>query len=56
VDFSVQGNSLSCTVSEPGTGHTGTLTATAGDSAAGSIGATGEYGSEYRNFVVNSLP
>ena len=56
VDFSVQGNSLSCTVSEPGTGHTGRLTATAGDFAAGSIGATGEYGSEYRNFVVNSLP
>jgi hypothetical protein len=56
VDFAVQGNSLTCTVNEPGTGHSRTLTATAGDFPAGSIGATGEYGSEYRNFVVTSLP
>jgi len=56
LDFSVQGNSLTCTVTEPGSGRTATVTASAGYFPAGSIGATGEYGSEYDNFVVSSLP
>jgi hypothetical protein len=56
VDFSVQGNNLTCTVTEPGTGRSATITASVGYFAAGSIGATGEYGAEYDNFVVKSLP
>jgi pectate lyase len=54
--FSVQGNSLTCAVTEPGSGHSRTLTASASDFPAGSIGATGEYSAEYDNFVVTSLP
>jgi hypothetical protein len=56
IDFSVQGNSLTCVVNEPGTGHSRTLTASAADFPSGSIGATGDSGAEYRNFVVMSLP
>ena len=56
VDFSAQGSSLTCTVTEPGSGRTATLTASAGNFASGSVGATGEYASEYDNFVVSSLP
>jgi hypothetical protein len=56
LDFSVQGNSLTCLVTEPGSGHSRQLTASATDFAAGAIGASGEYGAEYDNFVVTSLP
>ncbi|MDQ6918087.1 MAG: LamG domain-containing protein, partial [Candidatus Dormibacteraeota bacterium] len=56
IDFSVQGNSLTCAVTEPGKGHSRTLTASVADFPSGSIGATGEYGAEYDNFVVSSLP
>jgi pectate lyase len=56
IAFAVQGTSLSCTVTEPGTGHSQTVTASATSYATGSIGATGEYGSKYDNFVVTSLP
>jgi pectate lyase len=54
--FSVQGTSLTCTVTEPGSGHSGTLTASAANFANGAVGATGEYGAGYDNFVVSSLP
>ena len=56
IDFSVQGTSLTCVVTEPGKGHSRTLTASVADFPSGSIGATGEYGAEYDNFVVSSLP
>ena len=56
IDFSVQGNSLTCAVNEPGSGHSRTVTASAADFPSGSIGATGDSGAEYRNFVVMSLP
>jgi hypothetical protein len=56
IDFSVQGSALTCTVTEPGTGRTATVTTSVAYFPAGSIGATGEYSSEYRNFVVTSLP
>ena len=56
IDFSVQGNSLTCSVNEPGTGHSRILTATATNFPSGSIGATGDSGAEYDNFVVMSLP
>lgn len=56
IDFSVQGNNLTCLVTEPGSGHSRQLTATATNFAAGSIGASGEYAAEYDNFVVTSLP
>jgi hypothetical protein len=56
IDFSVQGNSLTCLVTQPGSGHSQQLSATATNFAAGSIGASGEYAAEYDNFVVTSLP
>ena len=56
IDFSVQGSSLTCAVTEPGSGHSRTLTASATDFPRGSIGVTGAPGAEYRNFVVTSLP
>lgn len=55
IDFSVQGNSLTCTVSEPGSGHSRTVTASATNFSSGSIGANGDAGAEYRNFVVTTL-
>ncbi len=54
--FGVQGNTLTCAVTEPGSGHSRTLTASAIDFPTGAIGATGEFGAEYDNFVVTSLP
>jgi hypothetical protein len=56
IDFSVQANSLTCTVTEPGSGRTATVTATAAYFPSGSIGAVGNYYSEYDNFTVYSLP
>lgn len=56
IDLSVQGTNLTCLVTEPGSGHSRQLTATATNFAAGSIGASGEYAAEYDNFVVTSLP
>jgi hypothetical protein len=56
IDFSAQGNSLTCLVTEPGSGHSQQLAATATNFAAGSIGASGEYAAEYDNYVVTSLP
>ncbi|HEY8759878.1 MAG TPA: hypothetical protein VIP52_03095 [Candidatus Dormibacteraeota bacterium] len=56
IAFSVQGSSLSCLVTEPGSGHSQQLTASATNFASGAIGASGEYGAEYDNFVVTSLP
>lgn len=56
IAFSVQGNSLSCLVTEPGSGHSQQLSASATNFSAGAIGASGEYSAEYDNFVVTSLP
>jgi pectate lyase len=56
IDFSVQGSALTCTVTESGTARTATLTASSGYFSNGSIGATGEYGAEYDNYTVYSLP
>jgi len=56
IDFSVQGSGITCTVTEPGTGRTATLTETSGQFGSGSIGATSEHSGEYDNFTVYSLP
>jgi hypothetical protein len=56
IDFSVQGNTLTCTVSDPTSStHTATLQANVSYFAHGDIGASGEYG-EFDNFEVIALP
>jgi hypothetical protein len=55
IDFSVKGDQLTCTATDPGTSATATVTATVGYFANGSVGATGESGGEFDNFVVTAL-
>ena len=54
IDFTVVGTSLTCTVTEPGSGHTATVTATESYVPSGSAGATGESGAEFDNFTVRA--
>jgi len=55
IDFSVKGDQLTCKATDPTNSTTATVTYTANYFPSGSIGATGEYGGEFDNFVVKAL-
>ena len=55
IDFSVQGTSLTCTVTDPVTKLSATVTDTKSYFMAGKFGATGDK-AEFDNFVVTALP
>ena len=54
IDFSVYGNTQTCTVTEPGTGRTATVTNTLSYFPSGGIGFTGSGGADVTNFVVRA--
>jgi hypothetical protein len=55
IDFSVQGNTQTCTVTDPVSQATATVTSNVSYFPTGGIGATGENGAEFDNFVVTAL-
>jgi hypothetical protein len=56
IDFSVRGNSLTCTVTDSDNStHTATVQANVSYFPSGNVGASGEYG-EFDNYVVTALP
>jgi hypothetical protein len=55
VSLTVMGESLTCTAYEPGTGHTQTVTATAGYFASGPAGFYGSAGAEFDNLNVTTV-
>jgi outer membrane biosynthesis protein TonB len=55
IDFSVFGNTQTCSVTEPGTGRTETITTNLSYFSAGGIGFTGSEGAEVTNVVVRAL-
>jgi hypothetical protein len=55
VAFTVNGNALTCTATDPSTGHTATVSSSQSYFANGSIGAAASGGAEFDNFVVVSI-
>jgi hypothetical protein len=55
VDFSVSGSSLTCTVTDPVSHFSATLTDTEAYFPSGSAGVTGDASAEFDNFVVTAL-
>jgi hypothetical protein len=55
IDFTVNGDQLTCTATDTTTSISATLTTTVSYFASGSIGATGENGGEFDNFVVTAV-
>jgi len=55
IDFSVVGNSLTCTVTDPGGHTTATLTDTESYFPSGGAGVTGDTSAEFDNYVVTAL-